>query len=894
VVLGMALRFGQIEVDLDAFEVRRSGEAVHVEPQVFDVLRYLVEHRDRLVLKEELIEEVWGTRFVSESALTSRIKAARRALGDDGREQRMIRTVHGRGYRFIGAPEGEGPAGNPRPAVRRPAEASPLLEREEALDVLHGAIADAGAGHGRVVLVAGEAGIGKTALVRTLAAGDVRVVVGACDDLVTPRPLGAVHDLAEGLPGLAEPLARPGAGDLQRALLDELKREPAPLVVVVEDAHWADEATIDLLTGVTRRIADVPAVIVLTFRPDEVVGAHPLVPLLGGVPSAAARHIDLRPLSSAAVAELVGSERAGEVMATTGGVPFFVAEVAAMAPSNDGAGLPASVAHAVRARVARLPERTGSLLDLLSVEPTRTDLAVLDALRPAWAEELEPAERAAMVVVAGRAVAFRHELARRAVHDALPSGRRRALHREVAGHLASTGADPSRVVHHAEAAGEDELLVQHALLAAERASAVAAHREAWSHYQRAVPLLGLVDEQSHAPILEAASREAYAADDATAGLALGLRSLAEWRRLGDTLAIGRVHRWLSRLHYFLGRRVESEVQAQLAVRVLEALPPSVELAWAYSNLSQLAMLAWRAEEAVRWGERAIALARELDDVEVLVHAMVNVGAGRLNDNIGDDGPLRDAIERAQQAGIHHEATRGMIAIAYTLLLADLPAPSGEVARRAIDYAEEFDVEALRRYLVAILGRVAVLEGRWDEAKAILDGVVASAPSITLIFGLASLALLQVRRGDEGAAATLERGWPLAEAAAEPQRIIPFVEVEAEWAWLAGALTPEVRHLRDAYAMARPLDAQRARLARWLQEAGGLDEVPVVRSEPHRAELEGRWADAASAWAARGLPYERAKALARTGAAGRAEAIGIARRLGARPLLAALELERSSR
>jgi DNA-binding winged helix-turn-helix (wHTH) protein len=892
VVVGMALRFGQIEVDLDVFEVRRSGEAVHVEPQVFDVLRYLVEHRDRLVPKEELIEEVWGSRFVSESALTSRIKAARRALGDDGREQRMIRTVHGRGYRFVGAAD-DGSAEDQQRAVPPVVVAPTLLEREEALGVLHRAIADARAGQGRVVLVAGEAGIGKTALVRALGAGEVRVVVGACDDLVTPRPLGAVHDLAEGLPRLAEPLAQPGAGDLQRALLDELRHGRAPVVVVVEDVHWADEATIDLLTGVTRRIADVPAVLVLTFRSGEVVGSHPLVPLLGGVPPAVVRHVDLAPLSMRAVAALVGVERAGEVMAATGGVPFFVAEVAAMEPVGDVTRLPPSVAHAVKARVARLPERTGRLLDLLSVEPTRTDLAVLDALRPAWVEDLEPAERAAMVVVSGRAVSFRHELARRAVLDALPAGRRRALHGEVAAHLAAAGADPSRVVHHAEAAGDDALLVEHALIAAGRASAVAAHREAWSHYQRAVPLLGLVDQRSHASILEAASREAYAADDMAAGLVLGLRSLDAFRREGDVLGVGRVHRWLSRLFYFLGRRVESEVQAQLAVRVLEALPPSVELAWAYSNLSQLAMLAWRGEEAVRWGERAIALARELDDVEVLVHAMVNVGTVRHYGDIGNDGPIRVAIERAQQAGVHHEATRGMITIAYTLLLADLPASSGEVARRAIEYAEEFEVEALRRYLVAILGRVAVLEGRWDEAESILGVVVASTPSITLIFGLASLALLQVRRGDEAAAATLERGWPLAEAAAEPQRIIPFVEVEAERAWLSGTLTPESRMLREAYAMARPLDAQRARLARWLQEAGGLDEIPVARSAPHRAELEGRWSDAAAAWAARGMPYEQAMALARSGSAGQREAIEIARRLGARPLLTLLDQQASS-
>lgn len=96
-----AYRFGDCELDLERFELRRAGEAVHVEPQVFEVLAYLVTHRERVVPKTELLDAVWGNRFVSDSALTSRLKVARRAVGDDGRSQSVIATVHGRGYRFV-------------------------------------------------------------------------------------------------------------------------------------------------------------------------------------------------------------------------------------------------------------------------------------------------------------------------------------------------------------------------------------------------------------------------------------------------------------------------------------------------------------------------------------------------------------------------------------------------------------------------------------------------------------------------------------------------------------------------------------------------------------------------------------------------------------------------
>ena len=469
----MGLRFGQIELDLDAFEVRRKGQRVHVEPQVFEVVRYLVEHRDRMVPKEELLEQVWGTRFVSESALTSRIKAARRALDDDGREQRVIRTVHGRGYRFVAPVSEAGPAAVRADLLRAFPQGPPMLEREDALQLLEDAVADASAGRGRVVLISGEAGIGKTSVVRAFLASHkgLRALVGTCDDLVTPLPLGPLRDVAsDAAPQLAEALESPAAGDVQRALLAELGRAPAPALLVVEDLHWADEATIDVLTFTGRRLADVPAVVVLTYRDPEVVAPHPLLRLLGNVPVDVARRIALRPLSTEAVAELVGPDRTADVLAATGGLPFFVNELAAMGPGADDERLPTSVAHAVLARVGKLPPGTGQLLDLLAVEPSRTDVAVLDIVRPSWVEDIEPAERTLLVTVEDQTVAFRHDLARRAVLDAVPTARRRALHQQVARVLATRAADPARVVHHAEAAGDSELLVAQALLAARQAS----------------------------------------------------------------------------------------------------------------------------------------------------------------------------------------------------------------------------------------------------------------------------------------------------------------------------------------------------------------------------------------------------------------------------------------
>jgi hypothetical protein len=274
--------------------------------------------------------------------------------------------------------------------------------------------------------------------------------------------------------------------------------------------------------------------------------------------------------------------------------------------------------------------------------------------------------------------------------------------------LASSGADPARVVHHAEAGGDVELLVSHARRAADRAAAASAHREAWSHLQRLLPLLDHVPDDDVSNLLESASREAYAAGDVTAAHELAARSLDGFRAAGDAVGRGRLHRWLSRVHWFQGRRFEAEVQARLAVDALEPLGSSEELAWAYSTLSQLAMLAWREDDGIRWGEKAIGVAAEVGASAVLAHAMVSVATARTLAASGDEGPPREAVAAALAAGEHHEVVRGLILIAYGAMEADRPARAGEVGREALEHAERHEVETLRQYVVALLGRVAFL------------------------------------------------------------------------------------------------------------------------------------------------------------------------------------------
>jgi predicted ATPase len=225
-----------------------------------------------------------------------------------------------------------------------------LLERETFLDVLAGP-------PGRLILVGGEAGVGKTALVRAFTEGR-NVLWGACDPLHTPRPLGPLLDI-----GLHE--SAPAA--LVAALLRELREAPGT-VLVLEDVHWADEGTLDVLRLLGRRIEGVPALAIATFRDDE---PAPLRVVLGELATAAGvERIKLPPLSPEAVRMLAEPHAidAADLHRSTGGNPFYVTEVL----SAPAAAIPATVRDAVLARAARLSPPARELLERLAMIPGST------------------------------------------------------------------------------------------------------------------------------------------------------------------------------------------------------------------------------------------------------------------------------------------------------------------------------------------------------------------------------------------------------------------------------------------------------------------------------------------------------------------------------------------
>lgn len=801
-----------------------------------------------------------------------------------------------------------------------------LLERETHLEDLRdwlgsiavgpvagGALATGTAGWvtpgGCVVLVAGEAGIGKTSLLKQFAAEQTgpgmaaQVLWGYCEALFTPHPLAPLHDIARQAGGaFAAAIAAATQRDAAfNAAIDHFAAAERPMVVIFEDVHWADEATLDLIKFLGRRLQRLPVMLILSYRDDEVGMRHPLRSVFGDLPAPAVRRLELPPLSACAVAHLAraAGRPANGLYDLTGGNPFFVTE--ALAVANDT--VPATVRDAVIARMARLSPTAAILTHLAALVPGKAERWLLDRTVLDHAGQQPGDEIAAsaaieeccaigMEVLADGALAFRHELARRAIEEHLPASQRRALHACILEELLAHPSDDismARIVHHADQAQDGAAVLTFAPLAAEQAAALGAHRQAAAHYATAGRYADSLPVTSRADLLEHLSYECYLTGQVDEALEAREAALALRRDAGDRLKEGDNLRWLSRLSWFNGQRRQTEAYAAQAVAILADLPPGRELAMAYSNQAQLHMLADDVDAALAWGQRAIDLAGALGDREILSHAFNNVGTAKMmRPGLNGLDDLQRSLTIALEDGLQEHAARAYTNLASTAVRRhDLQAAARHL-QAGMAYCEDHDLDSWGRYMRAFRAVAALMRGDWDEAADDAHAIIQHpcVAAVSKIPALTVIGLLRARRGDPDVETPLEEAGALARIANEMQRIGPVIAARAEAAWLQGRLAEMLDELRAACDLARQeSDPWRTgELAIWLWRGGDLLDAALPLPAPVALQIAGETPAAAAAWAALDCPYQQALALADgEDEAGLRQALEICDRLQAAPL-----------
>jgi DNA-binding CsgD family transcriptional regulator len=744
------------------------------------------------------------------------------------------------------------------------------------LGQLAGFLEQAEGGRGSLVLLRGEAGIGKTSVVGAFAErvrGTAVVLCGGCDPLSTPQPLGPIADLveqldAEAAAALTEALAGgDGVGAVCALLRQVLATSDGASVLIVEDVHWADGATLDVLRYLARRAAGLPAVLVLTYRDDEIGPEHPLQVVLGDVASSAGVHrISLPALSRAAVGALAAG-RVADVDAlhrVTGGNPFFVTEVIDAGLATDT--VPGSVREAVLGRMARLSPPGRATADAAAILGAGADVELIEALAPGCIDTgLRECLDIGVLRPDGLHVGFRHELARRAALDAVAPYQRRRLHTAA---LAALGAPPiapevlAALAFHAEQAADTEAVLHYGPQAAAHAAALGAHQQAAQQYERTLRHADTAPAGRRVMWLEGHAFESYLSGWAAASVgsltdAIGLR-----HESGDRLREGDDLRFLSHVLFPIGDNQATRKAGLDAVEVLQGLGPTPELAWAYANLVMLACCDFDADQATAYADKALRLGEQLDEPAVVIRAQTFAAMARLlcrGQGWEDlEEVWRAAMARpemAEQAGM----AGGMICWA-AAMHHDLQRADRYIAETEA-YCREHDLDMFR-WLARSAAALSLLNrGEWTRAVAEADDVLAwpGLSPLHRIMPLVTRALVRARRGEGGV-------WPLLDEAldcGEPTdlwRLGMVWAARAEAKWLTGdnaaAITEAEHGLKAATLNSDPWLV--GALLRWIRMAGGQP-LPLAAAKPYALELAGDWRAAAGLWTELGCPYDAALA-----------------------------------
>ena len=763
-----------------------------------------------------------------------------------------------------------------------------MLEREAQLASLAEYAGEAGRGDGRLVLVAGEAGVGKSALVERLRADlpEARWGWGACDGLFTPRPLGPLFDLAAQLGGELLDLCRARAprDELFTALLRQVTG-PGPLhVVVVEDVHWADEATLDLLRYLGRRLRNGPALLIVTYRDDGLAATDPLRAVLGDLATQrSTRRVSLAPLSAAAVGVLAGDSgfEAAELYRLTGGNPFFVTEVI-RAPIGQ---VPPSARDAVLARAGRLSPESRRVLDVAALIGTRAEPPLLEAVTACPPSAMDELLASGLLAEEGAWLRFRHEIARLAVEQAIAAHRRGPAHARILAALRSSGCDDdARMAFHAEAAGDGPAVMCHAPAAARRAAELASHREAAAQFGRALRFADEADAATRARLHDGLAFEASLVDRWDDAAAAGERALALWRETGDRLREGDTLRRLSRTMWRLCRGADALACAEAALAVLEPLGPSVELAWAYANLAGQQMLARENEAAIGLARRAYEIAEPLGVREVLSDALNTEGCAAFSLGLAWAGPVRRALRIAVAEGLEEQAGRAFANLQTMFATERRFADAERYFADGVAYCDDHDISTFGTCLRGEHASVLEQTGRWDASAPLAEELLRRLPAATInrLNPLISLGKIRARRGEPGAWDCLDEAVAGAEGSGEPEWIALARLARAEACWLEGRLSDAEAELARAEEVAAGCDAwSRGEVAVWRQRLRPGHPPRDALAEPYRLHVEGHRDKAAQLWTDLGCPYEAALTLLDDGSeAALREALRILTGLGA--------------
>jgi DNA-binding CsgD family transcriptional regulator/tetratricopeptide (TPR) repeat protein len=765
-----------------------------------------------------------------------------------------------------------------------------LLERDGLLAALAARVEGARRREGTLVLLAGPAGSGKSSVARAALAAvppGFRRWWGAHDPYATPRPYGPLHDVAEHDGVMRALLADPSSqSDLAVRIVRDLGEQPTMLVV--EDVHWADDATVELLVHVGRRIGSTRSVVVLTYRPDEVDAASRR--LLAALATAdRVERMAVEPLSRAAVARLAEGTRhdVDQVLRLTGGNAFFVTEVLAQSDLR----VPSAVADVVRARAAALSDDGRQLLELCSLAPGGLERAVATTIlgEQVVVGGLDHCSSIGLLREERGRLLFRHELARLAVEESTPPGRRTARRRTLMGELeALPGTNVTRLVHHAEQLGDHQRVADLALLAA----AEAEDRESWT--QAAAHLRRALDadvDRSDRDRFDLLVRLAHAERQVTTPEAMIDRLhqvMVAAEAIGDVAQAIHQRIFLARGLRVSGRVDEAEAVEQRVLELLSSAPDDPAL------VPERIIVAGDFYAHRGLFSQALAMVDEAraSTAPIPVRARAWAAMQRAHAAVVLDGPAKasDVVAEALVANERFSTWSVVLLrtnLAEILLNRGLLREAGDHVEGAAALAGQVDLwdgEAIVAHVEAL---AALRAGRHDQARRlarfVLDQTHLPARTYPLMAAATIVARVAIRTGDV-IGDLLDRAWDAATGKAWDLDLVwPLASTTEEAALYGHDVSRHAARVEAAWRLIAESEDPASRgelLVRRPDLAGNITAEDV--DEPWQQLAVGDWRGAAAVWQDRGCPFERAEALALGDETAVRDALGLFEEIGAVP------------
>ena len=753
-----------------------------------------------------------------------------------------------------------------------------LVERESAISQFDSCVERLASGSGHVALISGEAGIGKTTFLEQMRRSyqaRARFYWSGCDPLLTPRPFGPVNDIVAELSTSLFDLLEQGASttSIYSAFYQALETSSEPVVLVFEDVHWADHATLDLFKFLVRRIAFVECLLIISYRDDEVGETHPFRTVLDVLPSAHTSRIPILPLTQTGVAQLTkGSHHdSTTLLKITAGNPFYITELLAV-DNADKNHIPVSVREAIAFRLNQLPKTERHFLKTISLIPNSVPLSLILALCGIDGEKnaLACVARKLLTVDDVGNFRFRHELARLGTLASIAINEQKQLHHQIVQALeASQSHDTlALLIHHSASALDAKRVLKYAPIASKNAAKNGAHREAAAYLHVALRFVDDAPTELAAQLYQDWAYETgltLQIDDSV--IEARRHAITLWRALNQQQKVGENLRSLSRLHWYRGEAAEAEHFANESIKTLESVPICSERVMAYSFRAQLDMLNDRMDEAIDWGNRALELEQTFTDPEIRVHALNNVGSARVfRGDEGGEAMLHESLALAIKHGFHEHAARVYTNFSDYCIRYKKLAMAEKLIASGITFDTTYDLDAWTYYLIGIQAQLRLEQGRLEDAQTISQGVL-GLDKLTLLMKLPALIALarsQLRLGTAGCEQRVSQALENAMATDELQYIIPARFSAIEAAWLNGNKAVALTHLQWLTELdASYLDHWRsAELTLWISRFGFSIQSNVILPLPlpYQLELQQKYDDAAEVWLNMDMPYHAALSL----------------------------------